>query len=55
MSARLTAPAPGHIGLNVSDLDRSVEFYRAVFGFDLLRRSADAARSPSWGRTAPSR
>jgi lactoylglutathione lyase len=44
MSARLTAPAPGHIGLNVSDLDRSVEFYRAVFGFDLLRRSADAAR-----------
>jgi catechol 2,3-dioxygenase-like lactoylglutathione lyase family enzyme len=44
MSAPLTVPAPGHIGLNVSDLDRSVEFYRAVFGFDLLRRSADAAR-----------
>jgi lactoylglutathione lyase len=44
MSAPLTRPAPGHIGLNVSDLDRSVDFYRAAFGLDVLRRSADAAR-----------
>jgi catechol 2,3-dioxygenase-like lactoylglutathione lyase family enzyme len=44
MSAHVAVPAPGHIGLNVSQLDRSIEFYRAVFGFDLLRRSADAAR-----------
>jgi catechol 2,3-dioxygenase-like lactoylglutathione lyase family enzyme len=39
MSAPLSVPAPGHIGLNVSRLDRSIAFYRAVFGFDLLRRS----------------
>jgi lactoylglutathione lyase len=26
----------GHVGLNVTNLVRSVDFYRAVFGFDLL-------------------
>jgi lactoylglutathione lyase len=45
MSASVSTPAPGHIGLNVSRLDRSIEFYRAVFGFDLLRRSDDAGRA----------
>jgi catechol 2,3-dioxygenase-like lactoylglutathione lyase family enzyme len=45
MSAQVTVPAPGHIGLNVSRLDRSIAFYRAVFGFDLLRRSDDAGRA----------
>jgi lactoylglutathione lyase len=45
MSAQVTAPAPGHIGLNVSRLDRSIDFYRAVFGFDLLRRSDGAGRA----------
>jgi catechol 2,3-dioxygenase-like lactoylglutathione lyase family enzyme len=44
MSAEVTVPAPGHIGLNVSQLDRSIAFYRAVFGFEVLQRSADAAR-----------
>ena len=44
MSAHVPTPAPGHIGLNVSRLDRSIDFYRAVFGFDLLQRSADSAR-----------
>jgi catechol 2,3-dioxygenase-like lactoylglutathione lyase family enzyme len=44
MSASIAVPAPGHIGLNVSRLDRSIDFYRAVFGFDLLTRSADSAR-----------
>jgi catechol 2,3-dioxygenase-like lactoylglutathione lyase family enzyme len=44
MSAPVAAAAPGHVGLNVSHLDRSIAFYRAVFGFDLLKRSADAAR-----------
>ena len=34
----------GHIGLNVSDLDRSVGFYRKVFGFDVAGESADQAR-----------
>lgn len=29
----------GHVGLNVRDLSRSVGFYQAVFGFDLVARS----------------
>ncbi|MEU7877413.1 VOC family protein [Microbispora bryophytorum] len=29
----------GHIGLNVSDLDRSVGFYRKVFGFEVAAES----------------
>lgn len=44
MSAHVPVPATGHIGLNVSQLDRSIDFYRAVFGFELLRRSTDVAR-----------
>jgi len=32
----------GHVGLNVSDLKRSKEFYRDVFGFDVLGESIDA-------------
>ncbi|MEU7629201.1 VOC family protein [Nocardia sp. NPDC049220] len=33
--------ATGHIGLNVSDLDRSVDFYRRALGFEQLAGSAD--------------
>lgn len=33
----------GHVGLNVTDLDRSVEFYRRVFGFEVLRQSEPGA------------
>jgi len=33
--------ATGHIGLNVSDLDRSMDFYRRAFGFEQLAASAD--------------
>lgn len=36
--------SPAHIGLNVTDLDRSREFYREVFGLDVLRESAEAER-----------
>ncbi|MEV5832014.1 VOC family protein [Nocardia sp. NPDC052112] len=36
--------ATGHIGLNVSDLDRSVDFYRRAFGFEQLAASADDSR-----------
>ncbi|WP_378732141.1 VOC family protein [Nocardia brasiliensis] len=31
----------GHIGLNVSDLDRSVDFYRRALGFEQLAASTD--------------
>ncbi|MFI9409395.1 VOC family protein [Nocardia gamkensis] len=36
--------ATGHIGLNVSDLDRSVDFYRRALGFEQLAVSADDRR-----------
>lgn len=38
------APRPGHVGLNVTDLDRSCAFYQQVFGLDLLGRSAEDGR-----------
>ncbi|GAA3137233.1 VOC family protein [Streptosporangium carneum] len=34
----------GHVGLNVSDLDRSKEFYLKVFGFEVLGESDQAER-----------
>ncbi|GAA0395340.1 VOC family protein [Microbispora corallina] len=34
----------GHVGLNVSDLDRSRDFYRRVFGFDVVRESDEEGR-----------
>jgi catechol 2,3-dioxygenase-like lactoylglutathione lyase family enzyme len=34
----------GHIGLNVNDLERSKEFYREVFGFELRVESTDEER-----------
>lgn len=34
----------GHIGLNVSDLDRSKEFYQEVFGFVAVRESREEGR-----------
>ncbi len=40
----LTAASTGHVGLNVTDLARSIDFYRAVFGFDLLAENEDAGR-----------
>lgn len=43
-----TAIAPrvvtGHVGLNVSNLTRSIAFYRQAFGFDELAVSAEGAR-----------
>ena len=35
----------GHIGLNVADLSRSIEFYQHVFGFDLKGRSDQEGRA----------
>jgi catechol-2,3-dioxygenase len=34
----------GHIGLNVSDLDRSKNFYQEVFGFTAVGESQDEGR-----------
>ena len=34
----------GHIGLNVSDLRRSKQFYQQVFGFEILNESYEAGR-----------
>lgn len=34
----------GHIGLNVSDLDRSVDFYRKAFGFEQLAASTENSK-----------
>lgn len=34
----------GHVGLNVSNLERSSEFYRQVFGFKITAESDEAGR-----------
>ncbi|MQM28019.1 VOC family protein [Glycomyces albidus] len=31
----------GHVALNVTDLQRSIDFYKALFDFDVLARSDD--------------
>lgn len=36
--------APGHIGLSVTDLGRSIDFYREVLDLELLQVSTDAGR-----------
>ena len=36
--------APGHIGLSVTDLDRSLAFYRDVLDLEVIQHSADAGR-----------
>lgn len=41
MTTHSTIDVTGHIGLNVRDLPRAVEFYRDVFGLDQQARSED--------------
>ncbi|MFF7637712.1 VOC family protein [Kitasatospora sp. NPDC008050] len=43
-STGLTSLKTGHIGLNVTDLDRSSAFYQRVFGFEVVNRSTDSER-----------
>jgi lactoylglutathione lyase len=38
MSALATTFATGHVGLNVADLDRSIDFYVSVFGWEVKGR-----------------
>ncbi|MFD9910921.1 VOC family protein [Streptomyces sp. NPDC059063] len=39
-----SAPRTGHIGLNVTDLDRSLAFYRDVIGFDVIGEGKEEGR-----------
>jgi len=43
-SATIPAVQTGHVGLNVSDIARSTQFYQDVFGWDILGRSDEAGR-----------
>jgi lactoylglutathione lyase len=40
----VTLARAGHIGINVTDLDRSVDFYAAALGLAVVGRSDDAGR-----------
>ena len=39
MTALATTFATGHVGLNVADLDRSVDFYAGIFGWTVKGRA----------------
>ncbi|MGV9799715.1 VOC family protein [Mycobacterium sp. NPDC003449] len=39
-----TGLATGHVGLNVTDLDRSIDFYRRALGFEPLTINAEGDR-----------
>jgi lactoylglutathione lyase len=41
----VTTAVTGHVGLNVTDLNRSIGFYRKVFGFDVLAHTASEGRT----------
>ncbi|MCA9942764.1 MAG: VOC family protein [Ardenticatenaceae bacterium] len=41
----MTTFSTGHIGLNVTDLQRSKQFYQELFGFDLAGESTEANRA----------
>jgi lactoylglutathione lyase len=43
-AAPVTTATTGHVGLNVTDVNRSIDFYCKVFGFDVLAQSTEGAR-----------
>lgn len=45
----LEHPVIGHVHLKVSDLERSVAFYRDLLGLDLMQRYGDSAAFLSFG------
>lgn len=44
MSTDIPVVQTGHIGLNVSNVERSTQFYRSVFGFSVVRESYEQGR-----------
>ena len=44
LSSSLTSLETGHVGLNVTEIDRSQAFYQSVFGLDVLAEGNDTDR-----------
>ena len=44
MSIVTPAVQTGHVGLNVSNVERSAQFYRSVFGFSVAKESYEQGR-----------
>ena len=42
-AANAASSQTGHVGINVTDLDRSAAFYRTVFGFAVMGEGTDPA------------
>lgn len=43
-STPVATAVTGHVGLNVTDVARSIDFYREVFGFELIAESTENGR-----------
>ncbi|MFE2724532.1 VOC family protein [Kitasatospora sp. NPDC059327] len=43
-STTTSTPQTGHVGLNVTDLDRSTAFYRSVLGLEVVNEGTDPER-----------
>jgi lactoylglutathione lyase len=43
-SVAIKAPQTGHVGLNVTDMGRSLAFYQRVFGFDVQAEGKEDSR-----------
>lgn len=45
-------PYVGHIKIKVSNLDRSIDFYKDILGFDVLEKTSDTVKLTTDGRTS---